>query len=77
MITQMYFPGDPLFALDPIYQSIIDHGARERLVATYDHDVTAARVVHRLPLGHRADRQPPHPDGARGGATHEPRTRAT
>jgi protocatechuate 3,4-dioxygenase beta subunit len=40
MITQMYFPGDPLFDLDPIYQSIVDPRARERLVATYDHDVT-------------------------------------
>ena len=56
LITQMYFPGDPLFALDPIYQSIADPAARDRLVATYDHDVTAARVVHRLPLGHRAHR---------------------
>ncbi|MUN53766.1 protocatechuate 3,4-dioxygenase subunit beta [Kocuria koreensis] len=40
MITQMYFPGDPLFALDPIYQSIVDPKARERLVASYDHDVS-------------------------------------
>ena len=40
MVTQMYFPGDPLFALDPIYQSVVDPAARERLVATYDHDVT-------------------------------------
>jgi protocatechuate 3,4-dioxygenase, beta subunit len=40
MVTQMYFPGDPLFALDPIYQAIVDPRARERLVATYDHDVT-------------------------------------
>ncbi len=40
LITQMYFPGDPLFALDPIYQSIRDPRARERLVATYDHDLT-------------------------------------
>ena len=36
----MYFPGDPLFAFDPIYQSILDPAARARLVATYDHDVT-------------------------------------
>ena len=36
----MYFPGDPLFALDPIYQSVVDPAARERLVATYDHDLT-------------------------------------
>jgi protocatechuate 3,4-dioxygenase beta subunit len=40
MITQMYFPGDPLFGLDPICQSIVDPRARERLVATYDHGVT-------------------------------------
>ena len=40
MITQMYFPGDPLFALDPIYQSVVDPAARARLVATYDHDET-------------------------------------
>ena len=36
----MYFPGDPLFALDPIYQSIVDPAARARLVAAYDHGVT-------------------------------------
>ena len=40
MVTQMYFPGDPLFALDPIYQSVVDPAARARLVATYDHDLT-------------------------------------
>jgi len=40
LVTQMYFPGDPLFALDPIYQSITDQRARDRLVATYDHDLT-------------------------------------
>jgi protocatechuate 3,4-dioxygenase beta subunit len=36
----MYFPGDPLFPLDPIYQSITDPGTRERLIATYDHELT-------------------------------------
>nr|WP_307037992.1 protocatechuate 3,4-dioxygenase subunit beta [Arthrobacter sp. B3I4] len=40
IVTQMYFPGDPLFALDPIYQSIVDQDARDRLVATYNHDQT-------------------------------------
>jgi len=39
LITQMYFPGDPLLALDPMYNSVPEH-ARHRLVATYDHDVT-------------------------------------
>ena len=40
LVTQMYFPGDPLFGLDPIYQSIVNPRARARLVARYDHDVT-------------------------------------
>jgi protocatechuate 3,4-dioxygenase beta subunit len=40
LVTQMYFPGDPLFELDPIYQSIIDPKARDLLVAVYDHEVT-------------------------------------
>ena len=40
IVTQMYFPGDPLFALDPIYQSIVDQDARDRLVATYNHHQT-------------------------------------
>jgi protocatechuate 3,4-dioxygenase beta subunit len=40
LITQMYFPGDPLFALDPIFQSISDPAARQRLIADYDHEVT-------------------------------------
>lgn len=40
LITQMYFPGDPLFPLDPIFQSVVDAGARERMVATYDHSLT-------------------------------------
>jgi protocatechuate 3,4-dioxygenase beta subunit len=32
----MYFPGDPLFALDPIFGSIADEKARERLIARFD-----------------------------------------
>ncbi|WP_394769602.1 protocatechuate 3,4-dioxygenase subunit beta [Lacisediminihabitans sp.] len=40
LVTQMYFPGDPLFPLDPILQSITDASARERLIAHYDHEVT-------------------------------------
>ena len=72
MVTQMYFPGDPLFALDPIYQSIVDPRGPRAAGGDVRPRRHAARVVHRLPLGHRADRQPPHPDG---GATHEPRAR--
>ena len=40
LITQVYFPGDPLFPYDPILQSVTDPAARERLVASYDHDLT-------------------------------------
>ncbi len=40
LVTQMYFPGDPLFAYDPIFQSVRDPAARERLVATLDLDET-------------------------------------
>jgi protocatechuate 3,4-dioxygenase beta subunit len=40
VVTQMYFPGDPLFPLDPIFNSIVDPRARARLVARFDHSVT-------------------------------------
>jgi protocatechuate 3,4-dioxygenase beta subunit len=40
LVTQMYFPGDPLFDLDPILQSVTDPKARETLIAAYDHDLT-------------------------------------
>jgi protocatechuate 3,4-dioxygenase, beta subunit len=40
LVTQMYFPGDPLLPLDPIYNSVPDEEARQRLVALYDHEVT-------------------------------------
>jgi protocatechuate 3,4-dioxygenase beta subunit len=36
LVTQMYFPGDPLFAFDPIFNSIPDEAARQRLVARFD-----------------------------------------
>lgn len=36
LVTQMYFPGDPLFRFDPIFQSIPDEGARQRLIARFD-----------------------------------------
>jgi len=51
LVTQVYFPGDPLLPLDPIYQSITDPAARDRLVATYDHDLT----THEWATGYRWD----------------------
>jgi protocatechuate 3,4-dioxygenase, beta subunit len=35
LVTQMYFPGDPLFAFDPIFQSIPER-ARPRLISAFD-----------------------------------------
>jgi protocatechuate 3,4-dioxygenase beta subunit len=40
LITQMYFPGDPLIPSDPVLQSIPDENARQRLIANFDLDAT-------------------------------------
>ena len=40
LVTQMYFPGDPLFSHDPIFNSVRDPAARERLVAAFHLDRT-------------------------------------
>src|ERR1035438_8279098 len=40
LVTQMYFPGDPLFSQDPIFNSIPDPRARERLIARFDLGLT-------------------------------------
>jgi protocatechuate 3,4-dioxygenase, beta subunit len=36
LVTQMYFPGDPLFPYDPIFNAVRDASARELLVARFD-----------------------------------------
>jgi protocatechuate 3,4-dioxygenase, beta subunit len=51
LITQMYFPGDPLFAYDPILQSIPDERARQRLVSKFDLETTKPEWA----LGYRFD----------------------
>ena len=51
LITQMYFPGDPLLALDPIFNCVPDAEARERLVARFDLDMTQPEHA----LGYRFD----------------------
>ncbi len=35
LVTQMYFPGDPLLAYDPIYNAVRDPAARERMHARF------------------------------------------
>jgi len=51
LITQMYFPGDPLFDQDPILQSVRDEGARRRLVSAFDIETTEPEWA----LGYRFD----------------------
>jgi protocatechuate 3,4-dioxygenase beta subunit len=40
LVTQMYFPGDPLFPFDPIFNSVTDERARLRMVSDFDLDTT-------------------------------------
>ncbi|GAB3728966.1 protocatechuate 3,4-dioxygenase subunit beta [Amycolatopsis oliviviridis] len=42
LVTQMYFPEDPLFSQDPIFNSIPDEKARQRMIARFDLDRTEA-----------------------------------
>src|SRR6476659_9595903 len=51
LVTQMYFPGDPLFDYDPIFQSVRDPRDRERLVASFDWETTTPVWA----LGYRFD----------------------
>ncbi|WP_037079560.1 protocatechuate 3,4-dioxygenase subunit beta [Pseudonocardia spinosispora] len=36
LVTQMYFPDDPLFAHDPIFNSVPDEKARRRMISQFD-----------------------------------------
>ena len=40
LVTQMYFPGDPMFFQDPIFNSVPDEKARQRLVSRFDMEAT-------------------------------------
>ena len=51
LVTQMYFPGDPLFEYDPIFQAVRDPRARELLVARFDLEITRPEWA----LGYRWD----------------------
>jgi protocatechuate 3,4-dioxygenase, beta subunit len=66
LVTQMYFPGDPLFEYDPIFQSVRDPRARELLVARLDLDVTqpdwALGYTWDIVLGRGAGATPLDPD---------------
>jgi protocatechuate 3,4-dioxygenase beta subunit len=51
LVTQMYFPGDPLIPLDPILNGVPDAAARRRLVSSFDLETT----VPEWALGYRFD----------------------
>lgn len=51
LVTQMYFPGDPLLALDPIFNAVPGETARRRLIAAFDLDTTESGRA----LGYRFD----------------------
>jgi protocatechuate 3,4-dioxygenase, beta subunit len=51
LVTQMYFPGDPLLEFDPIFNSIPDENARRRLIPKFDWETTQPDYA----LGYRFD----------------------
>jgi len=40
LVTQMYFPGDPLLSFDPIFNCTADEKARDRLISSFDWETT-------------------------------------
>jgi protocatechuate 3,4-dioxygenase, beta subunit len=60
LVTQMYFPGDPLLDLDPIYQCT-PTGIRERLVAEFslDHTVPGTALGYAFDIVLRGARATP------------------
>jgi protocatechuate 3,4-dioxygenase beta subunit len=51
LVTQMYFPGDPLLPFDPIYNCIPDEAAKQRLISSFDWENTTPEFA----LGYRFD----------------------
>jgi protocatechuate 3,4-dioxygenase beta subunit len=43
LVTQMYFPGDPMLEFDPIFECTADEKARRRLIAQMDWETTVPR----------------------------------
>jgi protocatechuate 3,4-dioxygenase beta subunit len=51
LITQMYFPGDPLLEYDPMFTCVPDEKARNRLISQFDWETTIPEQA----LGYRFD----------------------
>ncbi len=46
LVTQMYFPGDPFFPYDPIFNSVRDRRARQRMICELDIHATRPNWAH-------------------------------
>ena len=51
LVTQMYFPGDPLLPYDPIFNCVPDEKARDRLISALDWETT----IPEFAIGYRFD----------------------
>jgi len=66
LVTQMYFPGDPLMPRDAILQSIPDQAGRARLIAQFDPEITEPEwaLAYRWDIVLRGRSATPFEDGA-------------
>ncbi len=51
LVTQMFFPGDPLLPIDPVFNSVPDEAARQRMVCELD----LQQGIEEVALGYRFD----------------------
>jgi protocatechuate 3,4-dioxygenase, beta subunit len=67
LVTQMYFPNDPLLPLDPVLQSIPDKDAQRRLVSRFDLSLTEPEwaLGYRFDIVLRGRRATPFEEGAK------------
>lgn len=61
LVTQMYFPGDPLFPFDPIFNSVTDEAARNRMISVFDLENTVPEwaLAYRFDIVLRGRNQTP------------------
>jgi protocatechuate 3,4-dioxygenase beta subunit len=61
LVTQMYFPGDPLFKYDPIHNSVTDPNARARMISSFDLENTTPEwaLCYRFDIVLRGRQQTP------------------
>jgi protocatechuate 3,4-dioxygenase beta subunit len=66
LVTQMYFPGDPMLALDPIFNAVPDERTRSRMIAAFDLSLTQPdwALGYRFDLVLRGPEQTPTEDRA-------------